>query len=485
MYFLIKTTSVIVLFLLCFPSVKAQTHPAIERFLSAPYMSGASVSLLVKDVRDGSVIYSYDAERELIPASVMKLVTTATAFELLGENFRYETVLMYDGHITDGILNGNLYIRGSGDPTLGSRDTDIDRNKIIRRWIKDIKQKGIRKITGSVIADESVFDTEGTSMKWLREDLGSYYGQGCYGLNFHDNRFTLFLNTKTNNGQPEINRCEPEIPTLYFHNYIKTNTISTDSTYIVGFPYSNERYLYGTVPVGNSSVRLQGDIPEPALFLAQYLTKQLEEQQIIVDGIPTCHRILSMEGKWQKSERIFLTSSYSTQLKEIARVTNFVSSNLYADALLKTIGRAYRTDDVVSSYEKGIRTLRQHWNEKGIQTSSLWMFDGSGLALTDKLTAHFLCDLLSYMATKSVASEAFIESIPRVGIDGTVAGFLKGSKLQENARLKSGSMSRVRSYAGYVTKDNKQYAVAIMVNNFSCKQAIIRQHIEQLLKSLF
>jgi D-alanyl-D-alanine carboxypeptidase/D-alanyl-D-alanine-endopeptidase (penicillin-binding protein 4) len=480
-----KKTFAIVLFLLCFFPGSAQTHPAIDRFIRAPFMSGASVSLLVKDVHDGSIVYSYDAERELIPASVLKLVTTATAFELLGENFRYETVLLYDGHISDGVLHGNLYIRGSGDPTLGSRDTDTDRNKIVRQWIRDLKQKGISKITGSVIADESVFDTEGTSMKWLREDLGSHYGQGCYGLNFHDNRYTLFLNTETGGEKPDINRCEPDIPDLFFHNYIKTNTGSKDSAHIVGFPYSNERYLYGTVPAGRSSVMLRGDIPEPALFLAQYLTKQLEEQQIVVNGAPTCHRILSTQGKWQKPERLFLTASYSPRLREMARTTHFVSSNLYADALLKTIGLAHRTDKVVSSFEKGIYMLHKHWNEKDIQTSALWMFDGSGLALTDKLTARFLSDLLSYMATKSAASKAFIESIPRAGMDGTVAGFLKGNELQGKARLKSGSMSRVRSYAGYVTKDHKQYAVVILVNNFSCKQTVMRLHIEQLLKSLF
>lgn len=464
---------------------KAQTHPAIERFLSASYMKGASASIMVKEIHSGSVLYSYEVQKEMIPASVMKLVTTASALEILGENYRFETAIMYDGHITNGTLHGNLYIRGSGDPTPGSSEMGTDRDKIIRQWIKAMKDKGIRAITGSVIADESIFDTEGISMKWLREDIGSYYGQGCYGLNFFDNHYSLYLNTGAPDDTPEIIRCEPEIPGLFFRNYLKTNGMSTDSMYIIGFPYANERYLYGTVPANRSEYKLKGDIPDPALFLAQYLTQRFNEEHITVAGTPTCHRLLSQEGFWKRPERILLTASYSPPLKNLVRITNHKSNNLYADALVKTIGLANRSEETVSSFEKGTKILSHHWDTQGLNTTSLWMFDGSGLALTDKISAHFLCDLLSYMATQSAVSGTFIESIPRAGIDGTVSNFLRGTRLQGKARLKSGSMNRIRSYAGYITKDNKQYAVAILVNNFSCKQSKMKADIEQLLLALF
>lgn len=464
---------------------KAQTLPAMEQFLSASYMSGASVSIMIRDINSGSVIYSYDAEREVIPASVIKIVTTATALELLGETFRYETAIMYDGQITDSILNGNLYIRGSGDPTLGSADIGSDCDKVIREWITAIKKAGIRKITGTIIADESIFDTEGISMKWMCEDMGSYYGQGCYGLNIYDNRYSLFLNTGDPNSKPEIEKSEPDMSSILFHNYLITKKSTKDSTYIIGFPYSNERYLYGTIPANRSGYKLKGDIPEPALFLARYMTELLKKEQITVIGTPTCYRILSREGKWEKKERKIITTTYSLPLKDLVRITNHVSNNLYADAFLKTIGLKHRSDEVISSFDKGIKVINKHWEDKGIKTSSLWMFDGSGLAPTDKITAGLLCELLSYMATKSSVSKTFTESLPRAGMEGTVVNTLKGSILQGKARLKSGSMSRVRSYAGYVTKDNKQYAVAIIVNNFSCTQSQMKRDIEQLLLSLF
>jgi D-alanyl-D-alanine carboxypeptidase/D-alanyl-D-alanine-endopeptidase (penicillin-binding protein 4) len=464
---------------------KAQTHVAIEKFLSAPYMQGASVSIMVKEVRDGTVLCSYDADREIIPASVMKAVTTATALEILGENFRYETAVMYDGYIRNHILDGNIYIRGSGDPTLGSSDMGPDRDKIIREWIAAIKNTGIKEITGCVIADESIFDTEGISMKWMREDLGSYYGQGCYGLNVYDNRYSLFLDTDEPGSKPGIERSEPDVSFLLFHNYLTAQKTATDSTYITGFPYSNERYLYGVVPANRSGYRLSGDLPEPALFLAGYVTELLKKEDIQITAPPSCHRILSQEGKWNRQDRKIITITYSPPLKDLVRITNHVSNNLYADAMLKTIGLKYRSDDPVSSFDKGIKTVHKHWEEKGLKTSSLWMFDGSGLALADKITAHFLCELLAYMATKSDVSKTFVESIPRAGMEGTVKNTLKGSSLQGKTRLKSGSMSRVRSYAGYVTKEDKQYAIAILINNFSCKQSRIKTDIEQLILSLF
>jgi D-alanyl-D-alanine carboxypeptidase/D-alanyl-D-alanine-endopeptidase (penicillin-binding protein 4) len=469
---------------------KAQTSGAMKKFLGASYMQGASVSIMIRDVRDSVAVCSYDADREIIPASVMKLVTTAAALEILGEKFRYETAVMYDGDLRDSILDGNIYLRGSGDPTLGSSDMGPDRDRIIREWITAIKNMGIRAITGGVIADESVFDTEGVSMKWLREDLGSYYGQGSYGLNVYDNRYALFLNTGEPDDRPSIERSEPDMSSsLLFHNYMTAKeTVKGDSTYIVGFPYSNERYLYGVVPANRSGYRLSGDIPEPPLYLAGYVTELLKKEHIQVTAPPSCYRILRQKGKWQRQQdRKIITTSYSPPLKALARITNHTSHNLYADALLKTVGLKCRADDdeAVSSFGRGIRSVREHWEEKGLDTSPLWMFDGSGLAPANKVTARFLCELLTYMATRSGVSKTFVESLPQAGVEGTVKNILNGSPLQGKTRLKSGGMSRVRSYAGYVTIGKKQYAVAILVNNFSCQSSRMKTDIEALLLALF
>jgi D-alanyl-D-alanine carboxypeptidase/D-alanyl-D-alanine-endopeptidase (penicillin-binding protein 4) len=491
-----QNKSLIILILLCFlQTSKAQIPPAIQQFLNQKKMEGASFSLMAKDVNSGDVLYSYDADRKLTPASVLKLVTTATALELLGAEYRFATTLEHDGVIVDSILMGNLYIRGSGDPSLGSshfspdrNNYTPDRNTFVPQWITALQKKGIRRISGSVIADESIFDTEGISMKWVHEDMGSYYGTGCYGLSVFDNLYKLYVNTGAPGSKPEIVSCVPAIPSLRFHNYLISAQVRTDSSYIVGAPFSNDRYLYGVLPANGKHILLRGDIPDPPLFLAQYFYSRLQQAGIGIGGKATCFRLLPEENKVSKGERKVLATTYSPTLRELIRITNERSHNLYADALLKTLGATKykpKSGEVISSAGKGIQVVCSWWQEKGIDTSSLWMFDGNGLAVANKVTASFICELLTYMATKARQGDVFVASLPKAGLEGTVAGILKGSDLQGKALLKSGGISRIRTYAGYITKGNKQYAVALFTHNYSCTMQEITKEIETLLLALF
>jgi len=465
----------------------SQTPQPLRLFLQKPALKGASVSFMVKEVDTGNVLYGYETEKEMTPASVMKTVTTATALEILGEDFRFETSVLYDGEIKDGVLNGNLYLYGSGDPTLNSSELETEKDSILVLWTAAIKEAGIQKITGRVIADESIFDTEGVSMKWMREDMGSSYGQGSYGLNVFDNRFTLYLSTGAAGTQPVLLFTEPHIPLLTFYNYLKTAPTPSDSSNIVGVPFSNERYLYGLLRTNQNRTRITGDIPDPPLYLAQYFSNYLTGADIEIDKNPSSYRLLSLTSEWPSAERKHLTTTFSPPLKEIVRITNFVSHNLFADAFLKTLGLRYQANrtEVVSSFEKGARIVKEYWNGKGLSTASLWMFDGSGLAITDKVTVDFLCDLYIYMASKSNFSGSYLASLPQPGIEGTVRNMLRGSSLQGRTKLKSGSMSRVLCYGGYITKNGKQYAIALLVNNYSGRQNLMRGAIEELLLALF
>lgn len=481
----------------------AQLPQPIRSLLDKPCMQGCSFALDVQEVETGKVLYSYEAARQLTPASVMKTVTTATALEVLGAAYRFPTSLAYDGKIRDGVLEGNLYIRGSGDPTLGSAHFAADKNAytpdqntFLPEWIAALQKTGIRHIRGAVIADESIFDTEGISMKWVREDMGSYYGAGSYGLCVFDNLYRLYLCSAEAGSRPQLQRTEPELPELRFHNYLRARQVRSDSTYIVGAPFAPDRYLYGVLPVNRPSYILKGDIPDPALFLAQYVTRQLKKAGIPVEASPTCYRILKEEGRWQPQTKEEICTTYSPTLEKIVEITNHVSHNLFADALLKATGvssdrqtegcnNAHRETEGVSSFEQGIRVVHTYWKEKGLDTSSLWMYDGSGLAVTDKVSARFLTDLLAYMATRSAVSEAFVRSLPQAGLEGSVRNFLKGSRLQGKVRLKSGSMSRVKGYAGYITYNGKRYAVALLVNNYACDGRVLNKALEELLLKLF
>lgn len=485
---MIRNKIVLLFLLLCLHLLAgAQTPAPVKWLLQAPYMRGASFSLVVKDVQEGRTVYSYDTDRLQSPASVLKTVATATALEILGEDYRYPTTLEYDGILENGTLEGNLYIKGSGDPSLGSSHFAPGQNKFLSTWIAALQKAGIKHITGSVISDESIFDTEGVSIKWLREDMGNYYAPGSYGISIFDNMYKLSLQTGAAGTRPVLKGTEPDIPFIRFKNYLKAAPVSSDSAYIIGAPLDDVRYLYGVLPANREAYVLKGDIPDPALYLARYLTDQLQQKGIRVDGSPSCYRIEVEENRWKKGERKEIVTTYSPTLREIASICNHVSHNLYADALVKTVGLQYkpRRNEMISSFGRGVQVVKEYWEKKGLDVFPLRMNDGSGLAPADKVSAGFMGELLVYMATESAVSDAFIASLPQAGIEGSVRNFLKGSKLQGKAHLKSGGITGVRSYAGYITKDGKTYAVAVFSNNYSCPMSRMTRALEKLLLQLF
>ena len=485
---MIRNKIVLLCLLICLHLLAgAQTPAPVKWLLQAPYMRGASFSLVVKDVQEGRTVYSYDTDRLQSPASVLKTVATATALEILGEDYRYPTALEYDGILENGTLEGNLYIKGSGDPSLGSSHFALGQNKFLSTWIAALQKAGIKHITGSVISDESIFDTEGVSIKWLREDMGNYYAPGSYGISIFDNMYKLSLQTGAAGTRPVLKGTEPDIPFIRFKNYLKAAPVSSDSAYIIGAPLDDVRYLYGVLPANREAYVLKGDIPDPALYLARYLTDQLQQKGIRVDGSPSCYRIEVEENRWKKGERKEIVTTYSPTLREIASICNHVSHNLYADALVKTVGLQYkpRRNEMISSFGRGVQVVKEYWEKKGLDVFPLRMNDGSGLAPADKVSAGFMGELLVYMATESAVSDAFIASLPQAGIEGSVRNFLKGSKLQGKAHLKSGGITGVRSYAGYITKDGKTYAVAVFSNNYSCPMSRMTRALEKLLLQLF
>ena len=485
---MIRNKIVLLCLLICLHLLAgAQTPAPVKWLLQAPYMRGASFSLVVKDVQEGRTVYSYDTDRLQSPASVLKTVATATALEILGEDYRYPTTLEYDGILENGTLEGNLYIKGSGDPSLGSSHFAPGQNKFLSTWIAALQKAGIKHITGSVISDESIFDTEGVSIKWLREDMGNYYAPGSYGISIFDNMYKLSLQTGAAGTRPVLKGTEPDIPFIRFKNYLKAAPVSSDSAYIIGAPLDDVRYLYGVLPANREAYVLKGDIPDPALYLARYVTDQLHLKGRRVDGSPSCYRIEVEENRWKKGERKEIVTTYSPTLREIASICNHVSHNLYADALVKTVGLQYkpRRNEMISSFGRGVQVVKEYWEKKGLDVFPLRMNDGSGLAPADKVSAGFMGELLVYMATESAVSDAFIASLPQAGIEGSVRNFLKGSKLQGKAHLKSGGITGVRSYAGYITKDGKTYAVAVFSNNYSCPMSRMTRALEKLLLQLF
>ena len=467
--------------LVCVPALCfASDFTVVETFLRHPSLKSASVSIGICNLQTGEYQTDYNRGQSLVPASTLKLITTATALDIYGADHRFKTKLEYAGTIsTDGTLHGDIYMTGMCDPTLGSANSHIPANRFISACIEAIQQAGIKTIQGRVIADGSICDDEGVSPYWTWEDLGNYYAAGVYGVNFADNLYRLTLQSGKAGTTPQIVRTEPDIPHLTFINNLKAKNIRTDSAYIYGAPFQHERILYGAIPQNRQEFVVKGDIPDPALFAAQTLSKALSDHSVSVEGAPTTDRIMRLNNERMTQNRETLLTFESDKLSDIIFHINQVSDNFYTEALLRLIALHNYPS---ASAQKGILSIRKHWKEKGIDTDGLFMYDGCGLSTVNRISARTMNDILTYMANNSPEKESFIRSIPLAGENGTVSSFLKGTRLEGKLRLKSGSIGNVQCYAGYYS-GSQNYAVTILVNYYTCSRAQLRKMIEKMLLS--
>lgn len=476
------------LFLLSNSTSFAQTaiEQAIERLAKTPSLKNGSLSVSVIDVETGRLVASNQPHQSLIPASSLKVVTTSIALQLLGADYRFKTYLEYDGTIdSEGVLHGNIYIRGGGDPTLGSHHFAAAKkvDEILTLFKEAIVAKGIRKIAGKIIGDASFFDTAVSGRSWLWEDLGNYYGAGAWGLNWYENLFFLdFRQNKTLGGQPSIESIRPEIPNLVLINEVKLAAKgSGDNAYIFGSPYSYTRFVRGTIPVGSKQFTVKGSIPDPPFFAAYSLMKTLSEVGIETTEVASSLLQLKKEGH-QSQPRTNLMTFESPDLKTIVEETNLKSVNLYCESLLRTIGKERGG---VGSAEKGLSIIIEQLRKRKMNTDGFFMEDGSGLSVRNAVSSFHLATVMRLIAKDKKWYDAFYTSLPLAGRSGSLKYLFKGSVAEKRIRAKSGGMSRVRSYTGFAqTKSGKQLAFSIIANDFSGLSGAIRDKMEVLMTAL-
>ncbi|MCP9611161.1 D-alanyl-D-alanine carboxypeptidase/D-alanyl-D-alanine endopeptidase [Coprobacter tertius] len=462
---------------LCVVKCIAVTGKAMASLLQLPGLKPASVGYCLLSP-EGKIIDAYAEEKVLLPASVLKLVTTSTVLEMYGPAHRFVTQVSYTGDIfSDGVLHGDLVIQGGGDPMLGSEFGIRPVDSFLQELVIALKEKGIKNIKGRILGDDSLFDNEGVSHKWLWEDLGNYYAAGSYGLNYRDNLYRLVLRSGKSGTKPLILKTIPVMKELSFVNYLVAKNNNADSVYIYGAPFSDRRYLYGSLPAGRSSFTVKGDIPDPAFFLVKTITDALVANHISVSGAPDTYRRLVESGKKiPVGGGIPILRFESDPLSHIVSITNKRSNNLFAETLLRQV--ALKKYDTASA-GKGISVLCEYWKSKGLDISALQMYDGSGLAVTNRISPLLLATILK----QESCNDDFVYSLPEAGVEGTVKNLMKNSGLQGTLLLKSGSMAGVQCYAGYYIIASKRYPIVFMVNNFTCGRAELKAAIERFLKS--
>lgn len=443
---------------------------AIEDFINQPLLRQANIYVLVKESGSGKILAEHDSEKLAVPASITKLITTATALELLGGDFKFETYIETDGQTdSNGTLHGNLYIRGTGDPTLGSHR--LGNMNFINTWIQQIRKYGITRIEGKVIADMSFFDAEAVNSGWIWEDIGNYYAPGICAISYMDNTLNFQLIGGAVGTQPILTKTIPYIPGLVVENHLRTSTTLYDEAYVHGVPFSNTRYLTGNIPANSGLFGLKGDIPNPGLLLAQHLTDRLRDAGIFVRD--SADYTLKQGGERQ---RIFVHQS--PELRNIIAEINFKSNNHYAEQLFRYLGSLAQ---VPSSTNSSIAVIESYWRNRIAYQTEFIQRDGSGLSPMNGIPAKVFVNLLDYMLNKSVHAEDFKNSLPVAGESGTLMSFLNGTSLHGKVHAKSGTTSRVKSYSGYIDANGKRYLFCVIVNNGGGKSKTKQHLIERFL----
>ena len=441
---------------------------------SNPITEQANISVYIQNLNTGEVIDSHRETNVVPPASVMKLLTTGAALELYGADYQLKTVVEYTGVIRHDTLFGDLYVRGGCDPSLGTNGQTGFQYK----WAKAVKGAGIKVIKGAVIVDATMLDPEAQNPAWLCEDAGNYYAPGIFGLNYYDNTMNVVLKSGPVGSVAEVTKTEPYVEDIVFINHIRCAKIDYDGAFVSGIPYSNERYLTGSVPSNLGTFGVKGDLPNPGLLLARHFTKVLQESGVKVLKEPTYQAVYNP----MSPPRVEIYTHLSPKMSELIAEANINSNNLYAEALFRFLGTRYGQPGTIHNAQD---VLKEFWKNKKISIQNAIIKDGCGLAPQDAISAKTLVELLTVMA-RSKNAEVWKASLPTSGQTGTLKSLCAGTVLEGKIHAKSGTIAGTKNYAGYIDAPNGDtWVFAIMINSAPGKAKNIQKVIQDYLLDVY
>jgi D-alanyl-D-alanine carboxypeptidase/D-alanyl-D-alanine-endopeptidase (penicillin-binding protein 4) len=448
-------------------SLQQKLAAAATRLQADSQCRYGTVSLTVLDAKTGEKVYALNPDVGMAPGSTLKTVTTISAFNLLGKDFKYQTPFGYTGTITNGTLTGDLIIKGSGDPTLGSwRWENTTDRYVLNLMVTALKKAGIKKINGRVIGDDNLYGSQNIPDGWIWQDLGTYYGAGATALCWHENQFDINLKTGPVGSAIKVAGTTPATPYLSFKSELTTGAAGTGDN---AYPYlpagvTNLMYLRGTYALDQTKKLISAAYPDPAYDAAFRLLDTLRRLGITVTGTSESSLTLAAKGLPTPVLATTLTTLTSPGLSQIVYWTNRKSLNLYAEELLKAI--AFKTGKQAST-QNGVETVQDFWKARGVDPNAMDMADGCGLSPQNHITTLTVATIMQ-SAQKEPWFADFYESLP----------------LYNDMHMKSGSIHNVQAYTGYQTHAGRQLCFSIMVNNYNGTGKNIREKMFKVLDEL-
>ena len=461
-----------------FPVMAYTAQEAVDLFVSHSSLRYASVGVTVVDLDSAKSIAGYRQDQANITASTMKTVVSSAALGLMGPHFRFETPVYLDGEVEDGCFRGNIVIRGMGDPTLGSIYLPCQAN-IVDEIINALRARGITRVEGTVIGDDTYYGYPYYHNEWEVEDLAYDYGAAVHALNFHDNLMTVSY-TLDSRGRLTQSTITPSTPGVKVISRCRPNRGRNSVT-----PYLDYS-VPALVLTGNaSSTKSYRDTyanPTPAPMLVDSVERALLRSVIRYDYYATAREELN------HADVSLLVLHKSPELTEIITSLLDRSDNMFAHALLRAIGardwELKGNDNMPDNLDAvGAEAVKRWLEQQGVDPSPLFMRDGSGLARANKASVNFFGDMLTMMADRSFDGVRLCDLMPTAS--DRVGDTLKNNPLSEKIVLKSGSMRHVQCFVGYYPAEKPRYAFAVLVNNFTCSRPIIKEQIGTLLCDLF
>jgi serine-type D-Ala-D-Ala carboxypeptidase/endopeptidase (penicillin-binding protein 4) len=436
---------------------------------------------------DGGVVFERDSDKSFMPASNMKLYTSAAALDAFGPDFKIKTSVYATRPAgKTGVLKGDLILYGRGDPNLSPRfDTDDpDRyNKLkpadtitaVERMADQIKAAGIKTVTGNLIGDDSFFAGDLLGPGWEWEDAQFYYGAEVSALTVNDNSVTITVTPATRAGKPPSIKIQPQ--TAYVKIVNNAETVADGQTRIgVHRPLdSNTVEFFGSVPRGASEFKVDIAIHDPARFAAELLKEALARRSVRVrGGVERYDAVARGANPFDESKLFEVAGVESQPLAEMLKVINKQSQNLHAELMLRQLGTRHAEALSLDDYGRpksttvlGAEIRRRFLQSAGIDVAPLSLRDGSGLARQDLVTPRSTARLLEFMLGRPYA-KTWLESLTIAGVDGTLERRMRDSSAANNLRGKTGTLTYVNTLSGYVTtKRGQRLILSLMGNNYT------------------
>ncbi len=433
----------------------------LDDYFNDPNFSSATWGVLVKSLKTGEIIYKRNADKLFIPASNMKLFTSAAALLLLGSDYIYETNFYVNGGLEKGVLKGDLIIQGAGDPTISSRFYSGNQIKIFEDWADTLKAKGIWVISGNIFGDDTFFDNVGLGNGWTWDYESSWFEAPSGALSFNDNCVEIKI-------EPAEVNFPAKVSVIPYTKYISlvSKVITVDESVESSLSVLRQRgtnliSVTGNIKKDSKPITEHVSISDPTMFFLTVLREVFERKGIVIQG--RIGTIKSSEKNIIPNDLTPLYTHRSVPLKIIIKELNKNSNNFYAEQLLKTIGLEIYNYGTV---ENGVKACKEIFNTMGINPENMVMADGSGLSRLDLVTPRQIINLLSFMY-KSDEFSKFYESLPIGGIDGTLIDRMKKTAAENNVHAKAGYNNNVSALSGYLkTISGEPLVFSIIVNNY-------------------